>query len=241
MAEVFGVNLYAKQWVDGRDSQQLERLCRYVMRPPLSQERLQWRPDGRLELTLKNVWKDGTRALLLEPEDLLLRLCASIPPPWFNMVRYFGVISSHSRHRARVVPSVVEPSRFAPEAASGDQLELGFGSADSAASASAPSHGRSRWGWLLAHVFRADLDTCVRCGGSMRWVEVATEPGAIARLLGKHGLAPEGEAERRARVASEQLRLPFTSAFGASARAARRPSTSVDSVQPAGLRPLRFT
>jgi hypothetical protein len=66
----------------------IERLCRYLMRPPLSQERLEWHPDGRLELTLKNVWKDGTRALVLEPFDLLARLCSAIPPPWFNMVRY---------------------------------------------------------------------------------------------------------------------------------------------------------
>ena len=36
------------------------------MRPPLSQERLEWRTDGRLELTLTNVWKHGTRALVLE-------------------------------------------------------------------------------------------------------------------------------------------------------------------------------
>ena len=84
VAEALGVNLYAKQQVDGCDRQQLERLCRYVMRPPLSQERLQWRPDGRLELTLKNVRKDGTSALVLEPEDLLVRLCACVPPPWFT-------------------------------------------------------------------------------------------------------------------------------------------------------------
>jgi hypothetical protein len=129
VAEVFGVNLYAKQQVDGHDRQQLERLCRYVMRPPLSQERLHGRTDGRLEAELKNVRKDGTRALVLEPEDLLVRLCACVPPPWFNLIRYFGVLSSHSRHRARVVPSVVEPPHFAPEAAAGDQLDLGFTSA----------------------------------------------------------------------------------------------------------------
>ena len=54
-----GVSVYAKQRVDGHDRAQLERLCRYIMRPPLSQERLERRTDGRLELTLKNVWKDG--------------------------------------------------------------------------------------------------------------------------------------------------------------------------------------
>lgn len=54
------------------------------MRPPLSQERLEWHRDGRLELTLENAWKDGTRALVLAPFDLLTRLCSAIPIPWFS-------------------------------------------------------------------------------------------------------------------------------------------------------------
>ena len=207
LAEALGVNLYAKQLVDGRDRKQLERLCRYVMRPPLSQERLEWRPDGSLELTLKNVWKDGTRALVLEPFDLLVRLCSAIPPPWFNMVKYFGVLSSHSRHRARVVPKRIDPLRFAPPAAAGDQLELGFSSGSGAATV--PVSRRSRWGWLLGHVFRADLDTCSRCGGPMRWVEAATAKADIQRLLAKHGLAPQPPPERRAPVKLGQLLLPF--------------------------------
>ncbi len=207
VAEALGVNLYAKQLVDGRDRRQLERLCRYVMRPPLSQERLEWRSDGRLELTLKNVWKDGTRALVLQPFELLVRLCSAIPPPWFNMIRYFGVLSSHSRHRARVVPKRVDPSRFQPPAAAGDQLELGVGSGD--ATTAAQTSGRSRWGWLLRHVFRADLDTCSLCGGPMRWIESATTQGDIARLLAKHGLAPQPPPEPRPRVPLGQLALPF--------------------------------
>lgn len=31
---------------------------------------------------------------------------------------------------------------------------------------------RKRWAWLLAHVFRAHVDTCPHCGGPMRWVFV---------------------------------------------------------------------
>jgi hypothetical protein len=42
---------------------------------------------------------------------------------------------------------------------------------------------RKRWAWLLAHVFQADLDTCPRCGGPMRWVEAATTRKSAARLL----------------------------------------------------------
>jgi hypothetical protein len=75
-AEVSGINVHAKQRVDGRDRAQIERLCRYITRPPLSQERLTRRADGRLELELKKVWRDGTRALVLEPFDLLTRLVA---------------------------------------------------------------------------------------------------------------------------------------------------------------------
>ena len=205
VAEVLGVNLYAKQLVSGHDRAKLERLCRYVMRPALSQERLEWRSDGRLELALKNPWKDGTRALVLEPHDLLVRLCATVPPPWFNMVRYFGVLSSHSRHRARVVPSEVDPSRFALEPALGDQLELALDS-DAIRETRA---GRSRWGWLLAHVFRADLETCPLCSGPMRWVEAATDESAIARLLAKHGLAPEPHRQTTTLVPFGQLPLPF--------------------------------
>jgi Putative transposase len=127
VAEALGVSVYAKQRVHGHDRAQLERLCRYVMRPPLSQDRLERRVDGRLELTLKNVWKDGTRALLLEPHDhdLLVRLCAAVPPPWFNMIRYFGVLSSHSRERPEVCSQAPPaPGRFKPEPAKGDQLSL---------------------------------------------------------------------------------------------------------------------
>jgi len=86
-------------------AKQLERLCKYVTRPPVAQERLEERADGRLELTLKNVWKDGTRALIFEPHDLLTGLVAAVPPPKFHLLRYFGVLSSHSALRAEVFPS----------------------------------------------------------------------------------------------------------------------------------------
>ena len=54
-AEVFGVNVYAKQVVDGRDRRQLERLCRYLLRPPIAEERLSLRSDGTLLLEFKSL------------------------------------------------------------------------------------------------------------------------------------------------------------------------------------------
>jgi hypothetical protein len=66
------------------------------------------------------------------------------------MIRYFSVFSSHSAHRHEVVPLLAEPGRFQAEPAEGDQLELEW---DDAAGGGAKSSGRSRWGWLLRHVF----------------------------------------------------------------------------------------
>jgi hypothetical protein len=62
-----GVNVHAKVAFDGRDRKRLERLCRYLARPPLSQERLSLHPDGRVRLGFKAPWKDGTHAVLLDP------------------------------------------------------------------------------------------------------------------------------------------------------------------------------
>jgi len=47
----------------GEGSGGLERLGRYILRPPFAQERLRLRKDGRVALELKTAWRDGTRAL----------------------------------------------------------------------------------------------------------------------------------------------------------------------------------
>ena len=103
VAEVCGVNLYANQVVDGGNRAQVERLCRYIARPPVAQDRLTRRSDGMLELAFKHPWKDGSRALILCPDDLLVRLCAAVPPPRGHQVRDFGVLSSHASLRPDVV------------------------------------------------------------------------------------------------------------------------------------------
>jgi hypothetical protein len=76
--------------------------------------------------------------------------------------------------------------------------------------AKAHTTGRSRWSWLLGHVFRADLEHCERCGGALRWVQAATSPEAISRLLAKHGLgARPPPAPSAPCVPLGQLRFAF--------------------------------
>ncbi len=76
VAEHGGVNVHAGVMVHGRDRAALERLCRYVTRPPIALERLMERDDGCVEYAFRKPWRDGTRAVVLTEEDFLARLCA---------------------------------------------------------------------------------------------------------------------------------------------------------------------
>jgi hypothetical protein len=86
-----------------------------------------------------------------------------------------------------------DPNATAPPPAPGDQLELEL---DVVADADEPAL-RKRWAWLLRHVFKADLDTCPRCGGAMRWLDAAGNRDEARDLLARLGLAaraPPGKA-----------------------------------------------
>jgi len=99
-----GMSLHADVSVPARDRRRLERLCHYVARPPLANERLEERPDGRLALRLKTRWRDGTTHILMERRELIDRLVPLIPPPRAHQVRYHGILAPSSSQRDRVVP-----------------------------------------------------------------------------------------------------------------------------------------
>jgi putative transposase len=141
-----------------------ERAGRPILRL-VAQERLAVHPSGKLRYSMKKPWSDGTVAMIFEPEDLLSRICALIPPPRWHTVRYFGVLSSHAARRKEVVPA---PPAAAGNA-SGKQLALLDEVQDDE---TAPP--RKPWAWLLRHVFQLDLTTCPTCGGQMRLLETAT-------------------------------------------------------------------
>ena len=70
----------------------------------MAQDRLRLLDDGRIALTLKTVWTDGTRQLVFEPLDLLEKLVALIPRPRINLVLYHGVLAPHASWRHSPFP-----------------------------------------------------------------------------------------------------------------------------------------
>src|SRR5215468_9077739 len=102
-AHLEGFDLHANVWVGANDRAGLERLCRYVLRPPFAQERLRLRSDGRVALELKTPWHDGTRELVFEPLEFLERLAAMTPRPETNLLICHGVLAPRARWRERMV------------------------------------------------------------------------------------------------------------------------------------------
>jgi hypothetical protein len=111
-----GMSLHADVAVPEHDRRRLERLCRYVARPPLALDRLEAMADGRLAYRLKTPWRDGTTHVVMERRELLERLAPLIPPPRAHQVRYHGILAPCASGRDRVVPSqdAKEPFLHAP-------------------------------------------------------------------------------------------------------------------------------
>jgi hypothetical protein len=100
-----GMSLHADVSVPARDRNRLERLCRYVARPPLALERLESLENGLLSYRLKARWRDGTTHILMERRELLERLAPLIPPPRAHQVWYHGLLAPCASGRDQIVPN----------------------------------------------------------------------------------------------------------------------------------------
>jgi hypothetical protein len=74
-----GFSLHAATAVAAGDRAALERLCKYVARPPLAVGRLTQVSDDLLSFQLKTPWSDGTTAILLSPLELVEKISALVP------------------------------------------------------------------------------------------------------------------------------------------------------------------
>jgi len=148
----------------------LERLCRYVSRPPIATERLALTASDQVRYALKTPYRDGTTHLVLEPLDLIARLAALVPPPRMHLTRYHGVFAPHSRLRAAVTPA-----------------HRGLGAAKQppagAATPQTPRHVAMSWARRLKRVFGVEIDQCARCGGQLKILASIEEPAVIAKIL----------------------------------------------------------
>jgi hypothetical protein len=192
-----GFTLHAATRARASDALGREALLRYVLRPPVAQERVELRKDGLVRIALKRAYADGTCAVDLElaalvqqrdsrppagggtrmdPLSLLCRLAASVPPPRFHTVKYAGVLASASPWRSRIGPrSSVEAAAHVPPTEADDP------------ESKRKRHGYRPWAELLRRAFGIDVLTCPTCKARMKLVAMLTEPASIARFLNALG------------------------------------------------------
>ena len=80
VGKIAGFSLHAGVSVEANQRKKLERLCRYVSRPAVSEKRLELTTYGKVRYELKTPYSDGTTHVIFEPLDFMAKLTALIPP-----------------------------------------------------------------------------------------------------------------------------------------------------------------
>jgi len=100
-----GFSLHAGVAARADQRDKIERLCRYIARPAISEQRLSLTPSGKVRYELKTPFNNGTTHVIFEPLDFIAKLGALVPKPRVNLTRFHGVFAPNSKHRARITPA----------------------------------------------------------------------------------------------------------------------------------------
>jgi hypothetical protein len=160
LAQVDGFSLHAATVCEAYQRSKLERLCRYITRPPIATKRLSLDRQGRVIYQYKRPFRDGSTHVVLEPLDFMARLAALVPRPRLNLTRFHGVFAPNFKHRARIVP-------HRPR-----------GKVDNGKPTAPMS-----WMQRLKRVFAIDIETCPHCGGKLRVIACIEDPALIRHIL----------------------------------------------------------
>jgi len=186
-----GFDVHAGVRVSANDRNGLERLCRYLIRPPLSEDRVRLLPDGRVQVRLKRRWSDGTTHMVHDPLDFLTKLAALVPPPRVHLVRYSGFLAPHAKLRPRILELCrKEKDATSTPAVAGTKAAAGPGPSAADGCAERHRHHRRRgWAELLARVFAIDVLECPKCGTQgMQRIATITDGKALRAILHSVGL-----------------------------------------------------
>ena len=171
LAQISGFSLHAGVFADSHQTEKLERLCRYISRPAISEHRLSLTDPGKVRYKLKTPYDDGTTHVFFSPLDFIGKLAALIPPPRLNLTRFYGVFAPNSHVRAEVTAS--QRGKNSPRLAK--HLK----------DSEKPYHARNMsWAQRLKRVFNIDITGCEACEKTnVKIIACITEPAVIHKLL----------------------------------------------------------
>ena len=110
-ADIDGFSLHAAVRIEAHERKRLERLCRYITRPALSDERIRVNAAGQVQLELKTPWRDGTTHLVMSPLAFMQRLAALVPRPRLQLRAATG------RRSGAIISRIIPIPKTSSEAA----------------------------------------------------------------------------------------------------------------------------
>jgi len=190
LGNVAGFSLHAGVSAKANERDKLERLCRYIARPPVSTKRLSLTVQGNIRYELKTPYRDGTTHVIFEPLDFMSKLAALVPAPRVHLTRYHGVFAPNSNHRAAIIIKPQEKEVIAGE----PSLEV--------PDTKDKKRAAMTWAQCLKRAFKIDIDICEVCKGSAKVIACITDPVTINKLLnhlqqkqgGQIGMLPASRA-----------------------------------------------
>lgn len=171
VAKMGGFSLHAGVATGAHQRKKLERICRYVARPAVSEKRLALTRDGRVRSELKTPYRDGTTHVIFEPLDFMARLAALVPKPRVNLTRFHGVFAPNSNHRMTITPA--KRGKGARKAIDTDADER----------TPMEKHAAMTWARRLKRVFNIDITECEKCKGPVKIIACIEDPVVIEKIL----------------------------------------------------------
>ena len=178
-----GFSVHNRVRVEPEDGSAVERLARYIMRPPTSLERIEWRGDGEVLYRPKG-GRDGRSRLpgdaaeAFDPAEFLARVIMHIPEPRRHLVRYYGAYSNVARgKRLRQTEAAIDAmprdGEPAPSVRTGENRDH---------SPDARAYRRS-WAQLVRRIYEVDPLVCPKCGGEMRIIAFIIDHDVVDKIL----------------------------------------------------------
>src|SRR5690554_86791 len=164
-----GFNVYCGEAIYAEEQESIEKLAQYVVRAPISQERMFYIPPEESSNEVGKIiykGKNSREIQAFDALDWLARLVTHIPNKGEQFVRYYGYYSNKSRGQRKKA----ETDDKVPAIVSSDLSKKAF---------------RKNWARLIQKVYNVDPLKCKYCNGKMRIISFVEDEETIEKIL-KH-------------------------------------------------------
>lgn len=161
-----GFSVYQGQPVQPEDTRGRERLARYILHAPFSQERITYdRSTKTIGCESKKNTRDGVT--VVPALDWLAGLVMHLPDKGQQLLRFYGRYSNVCQGRRKREAGAVQPA-VSPVPREDDSFR---------------KQCRSNWARLIKKIYETDPLVCPKCHGVLTIVSFLDDPAVIKRIL----------------------------------------------------------